>query len=61
MMFHSMQKLIESGVPAQNIIYISVETPIYNKVDLEQLYLLACQTLNKNPREEQMYVFYDEV
>ncbi len=61
MMFHTMQKLIEKGVPAQNIIYISVETPIYNKIVLEQLYLLACKILGKNPLEEQMYVFYDEI
>ena len=32
MMFHAIQKLIDSGIPAQNIIYISVETPIYNKI-----------------------------
>ena len=46
---------------AQNIIYISVETPIYNKIYLEQLFILACQILGKNPTQEQMYVFYDEI
>lgn len=61
MMFHTIQKLIDSGVPAQNIIYISVETPIYNKIYLEQLFIFACQTLGKNPAKEQMYVFYDEI
>lgn len=61
MMFHAIQKLIVSGVPAQNIIYVSVETPIYNKIYLEQLFTLACQALGKNPIQEQMYVFYDEI
>ena len=42
MMFHTIQRLIYSGVSAQNIIYISVETPIYNKIYLEQLFILAC-------------------
>lgn len=61
MMYHTIQKLIDDGVPAQNIIYISVETPIYNKILLEQLYNLACQTLGKSPTKDQMYVFYDEI
>ncbi len=61
MMYHTIQRLIEDGVPAQNIIYISVETPIYNKIYLEHLYQLACQILNKRPTQDRMYVFYDEI
>ncbi|MCD8310029.1 MAG: ATP-binding protein [Prevotellaceae bacterium] len=61
MMFHAIQRLIDSGISAQNIIYISVETPIYNKIILEQLFILACKVLGKNPTQEQMYVFYDEI
>lgn len=38
MLFHTVQKLIDEGIPAQNIIYISVETPIYNNIYLEQLF-----------------------
>lgn len=61
MMFHAIQRLIDSGVSAQNIIYISVETPIYNKIYLEQLFVLACRILGKEPARESMYVFYDEI
>lgn len=61
MMYHTIQRLIDDGVPAQNIIYISVETPIYNKILLEQLYNLACHTLGKSSTKDQMYVFYDEI
>lgn len=61
MMFHAIQRLIDNGVPAKNIIYISVETPIFNKIFLEQLYTLSCGILGKNARKEQMYVFYDEI
>ncbi len=61
MMFHAIQHLINNNVPAQNIVYISVETPIYNKIDLEQLLILACQTQHKDMRHEQMYVFFDEI
>lgn len=61
MMYHAIQRLMESGVPPQNIIYISVETPIYNKIYLEQLFTLSCQILNKDAKCEQLYVFYDEI
>ncbi|MGN0234570.1 MAG: ATP-binding protein [Bacteroidaceae bacterium] len=63
MMFHTIQRLIDNGVPAQNIIYISVETPIYNNILLEQLIQLARKALGKaeGMNREQMYVFYDEI
>ena len=61
LMYHAIQRLIDEGVPPQNIIYISVETPIYNKIYLEQLFTLACTTIGKTPNKEPMYVFYDEI
>lgn len=61
MMHHSIDMLIQEGVSPQNIIYISVETPIYNKILLEQLLQLACETLGKNPLKDMLYVFYDEI
>lgn len=61
LMFHTIQRLIEEGVPAQHIIYLSVETPIYHGLLLEQLFNLACRLLGRNPAKEQMYVFYDEI
>ena len=47
MLFHTVQRLIDEGISAQNIIYISVETPIYNKIYLEQLFNLAKRALGK--------------
>jgi hypothetical protein len=61
MMLHAIQRLIHDGVSPNNIIYISVETPIYNKVYLEQLLGLACQNLGKKPTKERLYVFFDEI
>ena len=62
MLYHTIQQLIEDGVSPHNIIYISVETPIYNKIPLEQLYLLARKALGKPDSDHsQMYVFYDEI
>lgn len=62
MIFHTIQKMIADGVPPQNIIYISVETPIYNKILLEQLFILAKQALGKSEnKSERYYVFFDEI
>ena len=62
MLFHTIQKLIDEGVSPRNIMYISVETPIYSGVGLEQLFNLCKQTLGKpNTDTEQYYLFFDEV
>lgn len=61
MVFHTIQRLINEGVSPQNIIYISVETPIYNKILLEELFIMAKRTLGKEDSEERFYVFFDEV
>lgn len=62
MLFHTAQMLIDAGVPAQNIIYISVETPIYNNIYLEQLFNLAKQALGKKEdMTTPFYVMFDEI
>ena len=61
MIYHTIQRLIADGVSPQNIIYISVETPIYNKILLEQLFNLAKQALGKSESKEPFYVFFDEI
>ncbi len=61
MLYHSIQRLIDEGVSPQNIIYVSVETPIYNGILLEQLFNLAKQVLGKEDSKERFYVFFDEI
>lgn len=62
MLYHTIRQLIADGVPPTNIIYISVETPIYNGVYLEQLFNLSKQILGKeDATDEQFYVFFDEI
>lgn len=62
MIYHTIQRLIDEGVPANNIIYISVETPIYNAIDLESLMNMAMSANGKGAvGAEQYYVFFDEV
>lgn len=62
MLYHTVQRLMQDGVPGQNIIYISVETPIYNKIPLEQLFTLAKQTLGRPQDDKSEYwVMFDEI
>lgn len=61
LLYHTIQRLISDGISPQNIIYISVETPIYNKIYLEQLFNLAKQALGKADSKETFYVFFDEI
>lgn len=62
MIYHAIQRLIEEGVAAKNIIYVSVDTPIYNGILLEELMNAAFVASGKefNPME-QYFVFFDEV
>ena len=62
MLYHTIQRLINEGVPSRNIIYVSVETPIYNGIALEQLFTLAKQIVGKaDANDEKFYVFFDEI
>ena len=62
MLYHTIARLLANGVSQQNIIYISVETPIYNNIYLEQLFNLSKQTLGKEAKDQsEYYVFFDEI
>ncbi len=62
MIYHAIEELIKGGVDPQKIIYLSVDTPIYNYTGLESLLNLSAQALKKEiSQEETYYVFYDEI
>ncbi|WP_455641948.1 ATP-binding protein [Parabacteroides johnsonii] len=61
LIYHSIQRLIEDGVSPQQIIYVSVETPIYNQISLEILFELAKEAVVKTDSKETFYVFFDEI
>lgn len=61
LIYHSIQKLIESGVDPQRIIFVSIETPIYNRISLEELFSLARQALGKQNDTNGFFVFFDEI
>lgn len=61
MIFHTISKLIEAGVNPHKIIYVSIDTPIYNNHSLEELFYLAKEALKQNGNNEGYYVFFDEI
>ena len=62
MLFHTIERLIMDGTDPQKIIYLSIDTPIYNNLSLEELFSLAREALKrKNDDIEGYYVFYDEI
>jgi predicted AAA+ superfamily ATPase len=61
MIYHIIDKLLQSGVNPQKIIYLSIDTPIYNNISLEDLFNFARQALRQEDVYQDFYVFYDEI
>ncbi|WP_422082030.1 ATP-binding protein [Ulvibacterium sp.] len=60
MLHHTIQELIDEGIPAQKIIFITVENPIYINIALEELFKYALEAIgNQNPKD--CFVFFDEI
>ncbi len=60
MIYHTIQRLLDSGVPPKDICYISIETPVYHKVWLEEL--MDVVKLHQNREDfNGMYFFFDEI
>ncbi|MFW5760408.1 MAG: ATP-binding protein [Cyclobacteriaceae bacterium] len=60
MLFHSVQDLIASGVPPQKIIFITVESPVYMNIGLDELMQYAL-IASGNVNATDVYVFFDEI
>lgn len=61
MLYHTIKNLIDDGVNPQRIIYLSIDTPIYNNLSLEELFSMAREAVGQEDISEDYYVFYDEV
>jgi predicted AAA+ superfamily ATPase len=55
------QGLIGAGVHAGNILYLSLDTPIYNRIPLEKLLDIFRKEIGSSEAGAKLYVFYDEV
>lgn len=60
MVYHAIRGLIDQGVDPTNILYLSLETPIYTGLSLEQI-LGYFQELFSHNRESKLFVFFDEI
>jgi predicted AAA+ superfamily ATPase len=61
MIFHTIERLIQKGVDPQKIIYLSIDTPVYNGISLEELFSMAREVLKQSDNYTGFYVFYDEI
>lgn len=61
MIFHAVKHLIDTGVDPHKIIYLSVDTPLYGGMSLEELIDLAFKALKANGADGGYYVFFDEI
>ena len=56
----TIQKLIAEGVSPQKILFISIETPIYNTISIDALFTMAQKATGKMDATG-WYVFIDEI
>ena len=59
MVYHSIRLLLDIGFSAKNILYVSLETPIYTGLSLERI-LSYFQQLFNHRRNSQLFIFFDE-
>jgi predicted AAA+ superfamily ATPase len=60
MVMHAVRALLNLGIDANRILYISLETPIYTGLSLDRI-LKIFQDNFKHTRNSSLYVFFDEV
>ncbi len=56
----AIQHLIDDGVAPTDILYVSVDTPVYSGLPLERL-LTLFRSLHGHDVDKRLYVFYDEI
>jgi len=60
MIYHTVQGLLNNDIDPLKIAYISVETPIYNNISLEQLFGY-CRKATKQENPKGWFIFFDEI
>jgi predicted AAA+ superfamily ATPase len=59
--FHAINRLINDGIPVDNILYISVDHPLYNNLSFDD-FIDKFKTISPlDLDKEQIYIFFDEV
>jgi uncharacterized protein len=60
MVYHGIRELLNAGIKAENILYISLETPIYTGLALEKI-LGYFQEIFSHKRDAKLFIFFDEI
>lgn len=60
MVYHSVRSLLDSGIDAKRILYISLETPIYTGLSLERIIGFFSELFGHD-RNSELFVYFDEV
>lgn len=61
LLYHIIQALIDGGTDPNHILYVSLDTPVYGRMSLEQLFGLYRKYRKLRDDSGTLYVFYDEV
>lgn len=61
MIFHTIQQLIDDGIDPKKIFYLSIETPVFNGIGIEELFFYCRKAVGKENDLKGYYVFFDEV
>lgn len=61
LVYHAIQELLDKKISGQNIVYLSIETPIYTGLSLEKALKLFINEFSHSRDDEDIYVFYDEI
>jgi predicted AAA+ superfamily ATPase len=60
MVYHAIQRLINEDLKATQILYVSIETPVYTGLSLEKL-LNLFNELHTHGRKDSLVIFFDEI
>lgn len=60
MVYHTIRLLLDSGISATNILYVSLETPIYTGLPLDRI-LSYFQEVFSHDRDSKLFIFFDEI
>jgi uncharacterized protein len=60
MIYHAVKRLLSSGAAPTTILYLSLETPIYTGLSLEQIVNMFRER-NQHSRDSHAYIFFDEI
>ena len=60
MIYHTIKRLLDSEVAPTNILYISLETPIYTGLSLEKIVNIF-QREFKHKKEDALFIIFDEI